>query len=285
MQTEADGLGGHLYDFWMFVHDSSWLGGREEYSGLNEAFPYWLNGLTSLAYGLDNARIKSNVHTALDYVLEHMVAPDGWIGPEKSGPGGGDRLIWARTLLFWAFTNIAEVPGSNYTKPLVTAMHNFNSLMITMLENNGTGLVPQVDSTLDAGYYFWGRGRVQDLILSLEWLYDNYPEGKEDELLQGMKLLHHYGWNWEDWYDEKAYPFRDLNSYSDDFTNNNFQFLHGVNVGEGTHPAVDDFPRLRSLQVLGLKAAAVIRRYTYNDSLLKTAKDGVSILSHVVGLH
>ncbi|KAF2162458.1 hypothetical protein M409DRAFT_27082 [Zasmidium cellare ATCC 36951] len=256
METEANSLSGHLYDFWKFVHDSSWLGGNSEYSGLNEAFPYWLNGLVPLAYGVDDVRLKGQVFQAMDYLLEHMVQEDGWIGPEKDGPGGGARLIWARTLLFEAWTNIADVAGSNYTKPVVAAMHNFNKLMVSMLENNGTGLIPQVDSILDDGYYFWGRGRVQDLILSLEWLYDNYPEGNEMQLLQGIELLHYYGWNWEDWFDESAYAFGNLNSYSDDFSNDNYQYLHGVNVGEG------------------LKAAAVIRRYTYNESLVQTGKDG-----------
>jgi hypothetical protein len=81
------------------VHESSWLVGTKEYSGLNEPFPYRINGLTSLAYALDNARIKSNIVTALNYVLEQKIASDGWIEPQKCGPGGGDRLIWAFTTL------------------------------------------------------------------------------------------------------------------------------------------------------------------------------------------
>ena len=69
LETEAAGLAGHLYDFWNYVHKSSWLGGNEEYSGLNEAFPYWLNGLVPLAYILDDARLKEQVHTSMDYVM------------------------------------------------------------------------------------------------------------------------------------------------------------------------------------------------------------------------
>jgi hypothetical protein len=30
-----------------------------------------------------------------------MVKEDGWIGPEEDGPGGGHRLIWARSLIFF----------------------------------------------------------------------------------------------------------------------------------------------------------------------------------------
>lgn len=36
MQLEADGLAGHEADFYRYVADSSWLGGDQEYSYLNE---------------------------------------------------------------------------------------------------------------------------------------------------------------------------------------------------------------------------------------------------------
>lgn len=36
LEAEAAGLAGHEYDFYAWVRDSSWMGGGEEYSGLNE---------------------------------------------------------------------------------------------------------------------------------------------------------------------------------------------------------------------------------------------------------
>lgn len=160
METEAAGLAGHLYDFYEFVHKSSWLNGTEEYSGLNEAYPYWINGLVPLAYGLDDQRLKDQVHESTEYVLQHKVAPDGWIGPEK----GGYRLLWARTLLFLGWTNLVDA-NATWEEPIVTAMHNFNKLMNTMLKDNGTGIVQQADGVLDAGYYFWFRSRTQDMMV------------------------------------------------------------------------------------------------------------------------
>lgn len=157
METEAAGLAGHLYDFYSFVHNSSWLGGTYEYSGLNEAFPYWLNGIIPLAYSLNDQRLKDQVHEATDYVLDNMVAEDGWIGPEK----GGYRLLWARTLMFFAWTNLVDA-NSTYEEPIVRAMHDFNGLMNTMLKNNGTGLVEQQNDVLDDGVsrYAFGLPRL-----------------------------------------------------------------------------------------------------------------------------
>ena len=228
METEAAGLAGHLYDFWSFVHSSSWLGGTREYSRLNEAFPYWLNGLVPLAYTLDDARLKDQVHEAVDYVLEHEVAADGWIGPEV----GGYRLLWARTLMFLAFTNLADA-NETYQEPIVRVMHNFNTLMNSMLKNNGTGLVQQRNDVLDEGYYFWFLSRTHEMIISLQWLYDKYPQGQEQMLLENMQMLHDYGYKWEGWFTNQSYAFKDLYDLPASVTDDQFQFLHGVNVGEG----------------------------------------------------
>ena len=62
LQLEANGLAGHLFDFYRYVKSSTWLGGTYEYSQLNEAAPYWYNGLVPLAYILDDQRLKSQLH-------------------------------------------------------------------------------------------------------------------------------------------------------------------------------------------------------------------------------
>lgn len=231
METEAVGLAGHLYDFYSFVHHSSWLGGTEEYSALNEAFPYWLNGIIPLAYTLDDQRLKSQVHEATDYVLQKMITPDGWIGPEK----GGERLLWARTLLFFAWTNLVDA-NKTYEEPIVSAMHDFNGLMHTMLKNNGTGLLEQEDSILDAGDYFWFKARVAEMIVSLQWLYEKHPgaESEQQALLDNMQVLHHYGNKWEGWFTEQSFAFKDLYDLPEKVTDDQYAFLHGVNIGEGT---------------------------------------------------
>ena len=79
------------------------------------------------------------------------------------------------------------------------------------------------------------------MIQSLQWLYDKHPQGKRSELLAAMDLLHVCGWNWEDWFVSGIYPFEDLYDLPDSFSDDNFQFLHGVNVGEGLSFSQSDY--------------------------------------------
>lgn len=95
IQLSADGLGGHLFDFYRYVARSTWLGGDEEYSELNEAAPYWFNYIVPLAWTLDDERLKGQARHFLDYVLDNQ-ADDGWLGPETTRQTRG---IWARSLL------------------------------------------------------------------------------------------------------------------------------------------------------------------------------------------
>eukprot|EP00041_Stephanoeca_diplocostata_P014288 m.258596 g.258596 ORF g.258596 m.258596 type:complete len:767 (-) comp19647_c0_seq1:385-2685(-) len=54
LQLQADGLSGHLSQFWPDIQQSIWIGGTAD-GGLHERAPYWLNGIVPLAYLLKNA--------------------------------------------------------------------------------------------------------------------------------------------------------------------------------------------------------------------------------------
>ena len=77
IRLQADGLGGHLDEFWPDIKDSAWFGGKAE--GW-ERVPYWLDGLVPLAYLLDDPALQAKVKRSIDYILDHQ-QPDGWLGP------------------------------------------------------------------------------------------------------------------------------------------------------------------------------------------------------------
>ncbi|KAF2162851.1 hypothetical protein M409DRAFT_26706 [Zasmidium cellare ATCC 36951] len=256
MQLMADGLAGHEHDFYQFVAHSSWLGGDQEYSGLNEGFPYWFNGLVPLAYGLNDSRLIGQVTSAAQTVFDRQ-ADDGWLGPENVT----SRNFWARYPFFLGLTQLAEA-DSSWTDKVVSHLQTFNTLMDSMMRDNYTGYQYHDGDTLGSGDFDWGQVRSADMVLTLQWMYENHPGNQSQLLLDNMKYFHDGGKNWEDWYTQESYLDRgfdkDLNTLPDSLTSPNYAYEHGVNVGQG------------------LKAPAVYRRWNHDDSFIQIAMNGVN---------
>jgi hypothetical protein len=77
LRLQADGLTGHLDQFWPDVADSQWFGGKAE--GWERA-PYWLDGAIPLAWTLDDAPLKARITTYVNFIVDHQRA-DGWYAP------------------------------------------------------------------------------------------------------------------------------------------------------------------------------------------------------------
>ena len=137
-------------------------------------------------------------------------------------------------------------------------MSKFYTLMHSMLKNNYTGYWYQEGDTLSEFDTTWGRVRYQDMIISLIWMYENHPEALDSQiLLDNMNFLINGSLSWNAWYNEGSYIFEDTWTLDPSITDPVFQYEHGVNIGQG------------------LKAPAVDRRVTHNDSLLTTAANAV----------
>lgn len=77
LRTMADGLTGHLDEFWPDVKDSQWFGGAAE--GWERA-PYWLDGAIPLAWILGDGPLEARLSRHVNYIIDHQRA-DGWYGP------------------------------------------------------------------------------------------------------------------------------------------------------------------------------------------------------------
>jgi len=216
------------------------------------SLPYLFNGIVPLAYGLENSRLMNQVKNITSIVISRQQS-DGWIGPEV----GNARNFWARYPLFLGLINLLEA-DSSYEESVVPALQRFFTLMNTMLKNNGTGYLPQPNDLLSGEDHNWGRIRVCDMMITLMWMYDHYPGNQSQILLENLNMLLEGQIDWAIWYQQEVYIFPDLNTVNITYTKQMFPYEHGVNVAQG------------------LKAGAVINRFTNNASLIQMARTAVN---------
>jgi hypothetical protein len=234
LEAMANGLAGHLHDFYGYVKTSSWLGGTSDYSALHEAFPYWLNGIVPLAYSLNDPRLKAQIASSIDYVLSQHTS-DGWLGPESEN--SGLRNLWARYPLLLGFTQLLEADYDTYSPKLLPAMHKFINLTHSMLSDGGSGYVPKPGDKLSEEDHGWGRVRNADMMLTLQWLYENDADADQRQvLLEAMDMLRTYALDWAEWYTPENYIFGDLSQLPDNRVKPWFAYEHGVNVAQGKAP-------------------------------------------------
>ena len=150
LRIQADGLTGHLDEFWPDIQKSGWIGGDAE--GW-ERGPYWLDGVVPLAFLLDDEKLKGKVKRWMDYILTHQ-HPDGWLGPAQSG---GYRAYdpWP---IFVTLKVMTQYYDATCDERVIPVMEKF---------------FHRLDSLLDEQPLFdWGKSRWADLVLSIHWLYE-----------------------------------------------------------------------------------------------------------------
>ncbi|KAI1107562.1 hypothetical protein F4804DRAFT_163777 [Jackrogersella minutella] len=227
LELEAAGLSGNMFDFYRFVHDSKYIGGSTEYSGLDEASPYWFNGLVPLAFGLGDERIIGQVKYYLDYILDHQ-QEDGWIGWETTQ---ATRGLWARCLLLLGLIQYAEA-DTTQTERIVDAMHRYVVLAHSMLQNNFTGLITHGNDTYDTAGF--GCGRTHELHIPMQWLLERYPRNNSQIIWETMDLMIEggvvWGGDWRTFWTDDAYPKVYYETTPYDLS---WVFLHGVNMAQG----------------------------------------------------
>src|SRR5512145_1150832 len=67
LRIQADGLSGHLDEFWPDVGQSQWFGGKAE--GWERA-PYWLDGVIPLAWTLQDTKRKDKATKQVNQIMD-----------------------------------------------------------------------------------------------------------------------------------------------------------------------------------------------------------------------
>ena len=184
LQIQADGLSGHLDEFWPSIADSKWIGGTSE--GW-ERGPYWLDGLVPLAMLLDDPRLKAKVEHWVDYILTHQ-HEDGWLGA-KDDPHEGSGLTrldpWPIFVLLKALTQWQEATQDPRIIPAMECV------------------LRRVDRLLDEQpLEDWAALRWFELAVTLKWLH---ARTGGDWLLGLWRKAQSQGYDWSAHFDDFAY--------------------------------------------------------------------------------
>jgi len=275
LKLQADGLSGHLSQFWPDVQDSIWIGGHAD-GGLHERAPYWLNGIVPLAFLLENAgesvtahggyhgiyknnqrdcnssdsfcgdsvNITEQMNTYIDYILAHVNA-DGWLGPDSKSTTDGDQ--------YWGPSNVLQALYMYAEGKQSTAGDTAKFQQATRAVAGH--LLEQKRRMATAKLTSWAYARWIDQALTAEWLIDHaaaIPLNSTEvaDLTELINMLHEQGADWDGW----------------------FEVFEG---GAGGH-------NVNNAQ--GIKSSAVWYRYSANETMHTLAKRRMQNLDSRYGL-
>lgn len=251
----ADGLPGHMHEFYRLVSNATWGGGTDEYSELNEAWPYYINGIVPLAFSIEDPSLRNTVYEQISFVLLSQFA-DGWLGPEEDVLA---RNFWGRYPFFLAATQYVEAVDSFEAQTMLQAMHRFVDLMHRMLKNDHQGFVWKQGDHFSQGNEQWGRSRTADMVLALQWLYEHHPADNHRKIHECMFMFYEKAFDWSWWFRDDIFLKEDIETYPPEVIDPLFPFLHAVNAAQG------------------LKSPAIMGRLLHDSSLFESSRRGVEL--------
>jgi hypothetical protein len=171
LQIQADGLSGHLDEFWPDIMDSAWFGGMAE--GWERA-PYWLDGLIPLAWTLDDDNLKAKAKKYVDHIVAHQ-KEDGWLGP---GAVDGKNLkpddnydIWALFLANKMLCQYHEATGDPSVLEAVVKCLRMCAVHMDKQPLFGWGMMRWFEALISIFYVYEQTGE--------EWLLDLTAKHRE----------------------------------------------------------------------------------------------------------
>ena len=156
LRIQADGLSGHLDEFWPDVGQSQWFGGKAE--GWERA-PYWLDGVIPLAWVLGDASLQAKVKRYVDHIVAAQ-RPDGWYAPYPADANAKPYDLWAILLANKALVQYHEATGD--TAVLQAVIRNLKATLAAL------DRTPLFD---------WGKFRWFEGLIPVFYVYERTGEG------------------------------------------------------------------------------------------------------------
>jgi hypothetical protein len=137
LRVQADGLTGHLDEFWPDVgRESGWLGGPGESW---ERGPYYVDGLLPLAYVLDDSRLIAKAHQWVDWSLS-TARPNGQFGPLRN------QDWWPRMIMLKPLCGYYEASGDVRVLELMSAYFRYQNKAIHARPLDSWGMARGADN-------------------------------------------------------------------------------------------------------------------------------------------
>lgn len=176
LRLQADGLSGHLDEFWPDVAQSQWFGGKAE--GWERA-PYWLDGVIPLAWVLGDQPLQAKVTRRVEQIVAAQ-RPDGWYAPYPADASAKPYDLWAILLINKALVQYHEATGE--ASVLQAVMRNLKTTWETL---ERTPL------------FNWGRFRWFEGLIAVYYAYERTGEAW---LLDLARKLHAQGFDYMTFY-------------------------------------------------------------------------------------
>lgn len=175
LRIQADGLSGHLDEFWPDIKDSAWIGGKAE--GW-ERMPYWLDGVIPLAWLLDDASLKKRIEGYVEHIIEHQ-HEDGWLGPKIEEKQEASD-VWSQFLALKMLVVYHDATGDRRVARVV------EKALLKLSRHMDFNPLSR-----------WGQFRWFESLTAVWWLYERT---NAQWLLDLAVRLHAQGFDWKDFF-------------------------------------------------------------------------------------
>ena len=159
LRVQANGLSGHLDEFWPDVGpDSGWLGGDGESW---ERGPYYLDGLLPLAHLLEDERLLKKVEPWIEWTLSSS--------DERGNFGPRNPDWWPRMVMLKVLMTHYEVSEDEHVLRLMGDYFRYQMRALPVRP-----------------LHMWSWARAMDNVLAVHWLYNFTGDGFLLELAQEL---------------------------------------------------------------------------------------------------
>ncbi|MBN1466587.1 glycoside hydrolase family 127 protein [candidate division KSB1 bacterium] len=173
LRAQANGLTGHLDEFWPDIIHSAWKGGDGGDSW--ERTPYYLDGLVPLAYILDDSTLKAKAQPFIEGILASQ-QESGWFGPGKTWE------TWPQSVALKVLSGYYEATGDGRALDHIKKYFDHLAAM-------------QPDFPADD----WRGQRAMELAVTGYWLYRRTGDAK---ILSTIAEIHANSPDWTGYYEK-----------------------------------------------------------------------------------